>query len=90
MSFEAYEFIVIIGKPQDKHCLFPCDNLPSKRSTSAKPFLFGWQELLSSKPITTSCDGLYKGHSMSNQHKKTPYPHRFERNLVFTQCLLRY
>ena len=30
------------------------------------------------------------GHSMSNQHKKNPYPHRFERNLVFTQCLLRY
>ena len=30
------------------------------------------------------------GHSMSNQHKKNPHPHRFERNLVFTQCLLRY
>ena len=29
-------------------------------------------------------------HSMSNQHKKNPYPHRFEQNLALTQCLLRY
>ena len=32
----------------------------------------------------------YTGHSMSNQQKKNPYPHRFEQKLVPTQCQLRH
>ena len=32
----------------------------------------------------------HQGRSMSNQRKKNPYPHRFERKLVLTQCQLRH
>ena len=33
MLLEAYEGPVIIGKPQDEHCLLPCDYLSAKCST---------------------------------------------------------
>ena len=32
--FEDYEVPVITGKPQDEHCLFPCDDLSLQSQTN--------------------------------------------------------